>query len=176
MATLAHELRQPLGAIESIAYYLSMVVPRDDPRVLEQLDRLQELVEQSDWILSNGLHLAGEIVLAPESVDFAELVREFLGSRAWPRPPRLELAANHLRADPHLARALVANLVTLVHASNGVVRTSREIALEVESCSSSLGPGGKLSLESARKIAEAHGGTLESHAGAGGIRIRVMLP
>ena len=39
--TIAHQLRQPLSAIESIAYYLSLVLPRDGGPAREQAARLQ---------------------------------------------------------------------------------------------------------------------------------------
>ena len=58
LETIAHELRQPLSAIESIAYYLSLVLPRDGGPAREQAARLQQLVEQSNWILTSALQLA----------------------------------------------------------------------------------------------------------------------
>ena len=51
LRSIAHELRQPLSTIESIAYYLSLVLPRDGGRVHEQLTQVQRLVEQSNWII-----------------------------------------------------------------------------------------------------------------------------
>ena len=36
LETIAHELRQPLSAIESIAYYLSLVLPRESGPAREQ--------------------------------------------------------------------------------------------------------------------------------------------
>ena len=174
MKTLAHELRQPLGAIESIAYYLSMILPQGDPKVGEQLDRLQEMVEQSDWILANVLYLAGDLQISLEMVDVDAIIREFIESRSWNRAPALELGGCMVRADANLQRALIANLITLVHQSDSVVRTLDHM-LEFESAATSLGPGGQLSVESARRIVVAHGGSLDARVDAGGIRIRVML-
>ena len=51
LETIAHELRQPLSAIESIAYYLSLVLPRVGGPSRELAWRLQQLVEESNWIL-----------------------------------------------------------------------------------------------------------------------------
>lgn len=75
---LAHELRQPLSTIESIAYYLELALPDSDPRVLEQLTRLRHLVEQSGWILNDTLSLAKPAMLKPEPVDLDELLSEFV--------------------------------------------------------------------------------------------------
>ncbi len=196
MPDIAHELRQPLSAIESIAYYLTLVLPQGDDKVHLQL---HQLVEQSDWILSNGLHLAEPLTISPEVLDFEELLTEVISSRGWPPDclPRLELAGNLplVRIDPGLGRALVGNLLVLfrqlaTERHPAILRTARTldkvcggIALEMETAApgygseASLGPGGTLSLESARKIAGAHGGSLECIVDPmAGIRVRVMLP
>ncbi len=52
---LAHDLRQPLSAIEAIAYYLEMTLPADQLKARQYLLRLQELVEKSQTILSNAV-------------------------------------------------------------------------------------------------------------------------
>src|ERR1700681_2067534 len=69
LETVAHELRQPLSAIESIAYYLNLVLPQDGSSGRAQAARLQELVEQSNWILSCALQLADPSPLATELLD-----------------------------------------------------------------------------------------------------------
>jgi hypothetical protein len=198
---IAHELRQPLSAIESIAYYLTLVLPQGDEKVHSQLRQLQHLVEQSDWILSNGLRVAEPLAISPEALDFEELLIEVISSRGWPPEclPRLEFAGNLplVRVDPGLGRALVGNLLMLFRqlttgAYPAILRTAstetdrantRGIAFEMETAApgygseASLGPGGILSLESARKIAAAHGGSLESTVDPmAGIHVRVMLP
>lgn len=190
---IAHELRQPLSAIESIAYYLSLVLPRGDEKIQGQLAQLQQLVGQSDWILSNGLHLAEPAAIAPELVNFDELIGEIASARLNEPALRLDLAANLplVRVDPSLCRELIANLLTLFrqladesHAV--VVRTSSHaggMAFDLETsapgyrCETALGPGASLSLASARRIAEAHAGSLECSVDPlSGVRVRVMLP
>ena len=54
---VAHQLRQPLSSIESIAFYLSMVVPHKDEKIQEQLRQIRMLVEQSNRILQRGLNV-----------------------------------------------------------------------------------------------------------------------
>lgn len=202
---IAHELRQPLSTIESIAYYLTLKLPRGDDKVHGQLRQLQQLVEQSDWILSNGLYLTNPLAISPEVLDFEELLTEVISLRGWPPDcsPRLELTGNLplVRADPGLGRALVANLLMLFRqlatASHpAILRTAASldqaqfsqtmsggIALEMETAApgygseASLGPGASLSLECARKIVAAHGGSFECTVDpVAGIRVRVMLP
>ena len=57
-ATVVHDLRQPLSSIETIAFYLSMVLPPGDLKVQAQLARIRELVQESNEILSRtaGAH------------------------------------------------------------------------------------------------------------------------
>ena len=68
MGTLAHDLRQPLSSIETIAYHLSMILPPGDAKVQAQLARIRELVEQSNSILSSALGLAPVTGSAPRAV------------------------------------------------------------------------------------------------------------
>jgi len=75
---LAHELRQPLSTIESIAYYLELALPNTDPRIQEQLTRLRHLVEQSGWILNDTLSLAQSSATRPQLVDLDEILSEFV--------------------------------------------------------------------------------------------------
>ena len=117
MQTLAHELRQPLSAMESIAYYLDLVLDRGDQRARDHALRLHGLVEQSNWILSCALELANERDLVPALVDLTELVTQAIAARLLPgqTPPELILADDlplvHL--DPARGRVLISNLLAL---------------------------------------------------------------
>ena len=51
---LVHELRQPLSAIEAIAYYVEMTMPPDQVQARQQLRRLQELVERAERVLEDA--------------------------------------------------------------------------------------------------------------------------
>jgi signal transduction histidine kinase len=51
---LSHELRQPLSSIESIAYYLEMVLTNAGQEVLDHCAELRRLVEESSWILDDA--------------------------------------------------------------------------------------------------------------------------
>jgi signal transduction histidine kinase len=55
---LVHDLRQPLSAIEAIAYYLEMLLPSGQLDARRQLARLRELVGQSGEILSDAAEVA----------------------------------------------------------------------------------------------------------------------
>jgi signal transduction histidine kinase len=195
LRVIAHELRQPLSTIEAIAYYLSLVLPRDgDGKIHEQLDRLQQLVEQSNWILSNSLLLSEPLASSPEQVDLGEVILQTLASRPLSIDPPLgvDLDGNLplICADAGLARALIENIFTLFrqHSSAAhpvTLRTSVygggvliEMSTSMPGIHSevALGPGAALSLESARRIVAVHGGSLQFEAdAANGIRLRAVL-
>ena len=188
LETIAHELRQPLSAIESIAYYLSLVLPRDGGPAREQAGRLQELVEQSNWILTCALQLADATPLAPQAVDLETLVRQVADSTI-----RLELAGRLplVRLDPGRGRALLENLLLLFRQvasdlhpvrirtamSDGGVLLTMATAVPGHRSEAGLGPGCGLSIESARRVVVLHGGAFRIHVDAvSGVGVEVMLP
>ncbi|HLX45993.1 MAG TPA: hypothetical protein VKR43_21260 [Bryobacteraceae bacterium] len=195
LRVIAHELRQPLSTIEAIAYYLSLVLPREeDGKIHEQLDRLQQLVEQSNWILSNSLLLTEPMACSPEPVDLSELITQTLIARPFSINPPLGVNFDDglpfIHADPALARALVENVFTLFRqhssAAHPVSWRMRAhgggVLLEMSTTTpdilseAALGPGAALALESARRIVAAHGGSLQFEVNpVSGIWMRVGL-
>ncbi len=190
LETIAHELRQPLSAIESIAYYLSLVLPRDGGPAREQAGRLQQLVEQSNWILTSALQLADASPLAPQLVDLEELVTRAVGEDF---AVRLELAGGLplVRLDPGRGRALVENLLLLFRQvasdlhpvrvrtakSDSGVLLAMTKAVPGYRSEAGLGPGCGLSIESARRVVALHGGTFRIHVDAvSGVGVEVVLP
>jgi K+-sensing histidine kinase KdpD len=195
LETIAHELRQPLSAIESIAYYFSLVLPRDGGPVREQAWRLQQLVEQSNWILTSALQLADPRPMAPQLVSLEELIIQAVTARALHNDPaiRLDLAQELalVRLDPGRGRALLENLLllfrqlssdlhpTCLTTSMAEGRACLGIATAAPGYRSetSLGPGCGLSIECARRVIEAHGGTFSIHVdAASGVSLKVVLP
>ena len=187
MSGMAHELRQPLSSIESIAYYLGLVLPKTDARAQEHLSRIQELVEQSHWILSSGLRLAaGTEADATVSVDLEEIVTESAPLRNF----NLELAGDlpPIRMDPDQAKTLMQSLLMLFRqiatpAHPVTIRTSVHEGVVVELSSgargyraeSALCPGAGLGIEVARRIAESQGGAFEIAVTPESVRARVRL-
>jgi len=58
---LAHDLRQPLSAIEAIAYYLEMTLPAEQLDARQHLLRVQQLVEDSSAILAKAVTAAAGV-------------------------------------------------------------------------------------------------------------------
>jgi light-regulated signal transduction histidine kinase (bacteriophytochrome) len=80
---LTHELRQPLSALESIAFYLQMTAAgRDATDVSAHLDRLQQMVDSANWVVTDVLHLMQMATPNPEAVDIPELVEDVL-AESW---------------------------------------------------------------------------------------------
>jgi signal transduction histidine kinase len=157
---VAHELRQPLSTIESIAYYLAMFLPATVERAHAQLAVVRQLVEVSLGGSDRSpirLALAGS--LAPLNLDPSQ-VRELAET--------LVMLARQLPCGEDVA------ISTSASASGGA-----EVVLTAPGHSnvSAFGSGSTLGLENARRIIENHGGTLALEAAPEtGIRLRVMLP
>jgi len=190
LGTIAHELRQPLSAIESIAYYLSLVLPRDGGSAREQAGRLQQLVEQANWILTSALQLADAAPLAPQLMDLGVLVTQVTGGDS---AIRLDLAAGlpMVRLDPGRGRALLENLLLLFRQVASDLHPVRVSTAKIDGgvvlafatavpgyrSKGSLGPGCGLSLESARRVVALHGGGFSIHVDAvSGVGVEVVLP
>lgn len=195
MHLIAHELRQPLSTIGSIAYYLTLILPHEDQKIHEQLARLQQLVEQSSWILTNGQQLTETPGMTPETIDLNELILDTIAARsgAGDAQVRLDLKGDRalVKADPALARALLENILMLFRlvsnrehpATLRTLRTPAGVTIDITTSApgfrseAALGPGGALSLECARRIVQRHGGTLDLNVDPStGIRMLVMLP
>ena len=193
LQTIAHELRQPLSAIESIAYYLNLVLPPQNYRAREQASRLQDLVEQAGWILTCALELHNQTPIAPEPVDVEELITQSVLARPSGRgaAPLLHLAGNlaPVRLDPGRGQTLMESLLSLFSQLAGTAPFSVETAASGDGVRLSLtasaagrspgalGPGSGVALACAQRIVEAHGGTLTLQVDpASGIVLTVVLP
>ena len=78
---LAHELRQPLSAMEAIVYYLQLTVV-DDARTRAQIEKLRQLIDQSGSILSDAVHYLQAAPARPERRDLHEALAESAGRLA----------------------------------------------------------------------------------------------
>lgn len=194
LRTMAHDLRQPLSTIESIAYYLTLVLPKEDEKIQEQLNRIQQLVEQSSWIVTSAQQLSEPLRVTRQPFSIEDLIEQIIVDQsATGAGPDLTVDGELplVNADAGLTRALIENLLTLLRGVSTpafpvTVRLRREgggVAIELETGAPgyksevSLGPGATLGIESARRIAAAQGGSFDSAMDpADGVRLRVMLP
>lgn len=203
VGSIGHELRNPLGVIESSLYLLRGRTGEDE-RVTKHLERIGDQVRLSNQIISGLLDMVRDRPLAAERVEVSALLASSTGSIAPPdgvsiavdAPPGLAV-----RGDPvQLGQALVNLLMNAVEASlpRGHVRlTARpeegRVAFAVdddgpgvpesvrarlfEPLITSKAHGNGLGLALVKRVAERHGGSVthEPRAG-GGTRFTLRIP
>ncbi len=202
---LSHELRQPLSTIEAAAYYLAMVVPTADIRVRQQVEKIQQMVCQTNWILSDAIHFLQAAPPRFQPIDLCESISQAIAELAsrdtvsWVCRGGPE---THLvRADPaqaqHLVRTVLAVFRQIAHEYQtltlSVESSESELRLRCVCARTNLGAGQLsdlfepfsphlpagwgLALSSVRRIAEVHGGKAELRAeGDAGVSLTVSLP
>jgi signal transduction histidine kinase len=201
---IAHELRQPLSAMEAIVYYLHLTVA-DDPRTRAQIDKLRQLIEQSGSILSDAVHYLQAAPARPERRDLHETLAECLSRLATLDQNLIALDL----ADPfplinfdltqmhHLIatalrfcfrasrRAHPVEITTHVEAQHAIVSFSTLAPhLDIPSPEGLFTPfeehpaaAAGLGLASVRRISETHGGACRLLAGPDSrLTLRVELP
>jgi K+-sensing histidine kinase KdpD len=193
----AHELRQPLSTMESIAYYLELILPEADERGREQLEKLRKLVEQSNWIVTNAIDVVRDTPATPEFLDIAVLLCDVADEMDAPFIElRIPDALPLVRLDPEQGRHLVQNLIIffqqiaaehhpiVVSASSNRDIMTLEMSVQrfagrddaSRAGASGLPAGSGLSLTSIRRIVEANGGAMDVCTGPDyGISVRVRL-
>jgi signal transduction histidine kinase len=180
--TLAHELRQPLSAMESIAYYLDLVLDRGDQRARDHALRLHGLVEQSNWILSCALEMALDLApklepglnldlsqnlsllpnkdnhsLSPVLLDLTELITQSIAAHLLPGQAGPELNfADELPLvvlDPARGRVLIANLLALFERlAEHPHRACVNVAADAEACTVVLEIAAAVDCENPREL------------------------
>ncbi|HZT36750.1 MAG TPA: hypothetical protein VFA28_02545 [Bryobacteraceae bacterium] len=180
----AHELRQPLSTMESIAYYLELILPDADERGRQHLEKLRQLVEQSNWIVTNAIDVVRNAPATPEFVDIAVLLCDVADEMNAPLlEMRIPDSLPMVRLDPEQGRRLVQNLITFLRQSadqrypmtvcgsynRDVVSIEASVRRpgkrDAEAHAPDLPAGSGLSLASIRRIVEANGGGVDVYTG-----------
>jgi signal transduction histidine kinase len=202
---VAHELRQPLSTIESIAYYLGMVLPHTESKARLQVTKLQEQIRQINWILADAIHFLQASPPHLQLLDLGEVVSRSLAE--WAQTEGLE-ARLDLGADLPLVRLDLVQLEHLLHnllfffrrvcglGELVTVSTSaapEEVRLQVSSAAGGIDTGdlaslfepfrphqpsgSGLALASVRRIADAHGARIEVQSDPGdALSVTVAFP
>jgi signal transduction histidine kinase len=94
LSQLVHDVRQPLGGIESLAYYFELVLEDCDEELREQCGRLRHLVGQASWMLEDAALAAQAPPGQAPPLGLNEMVTSVGELLAWreERPLRLSLA------------------------------------------------------------------------------------
>jgi two-component system sensor histidine kinase HydH len=203
VGSIGHELRNPLGVIES-SLFLLRGRTGDDDRAKKHLDRIGEQVRLSNQIITGLLDMVRDRPLPRQTVEVAALLGR--AGDAVARPPGVSLATDSpeglaVRGDPvQLGQALVNLLTNAVQAvgAGGAIRLAARaegglVALDVEDDGPGVDEavrgrifeplittkehGNGLGLALVKRVAERHGGSVahEPRAG-GGTRFTLRLP
>ena len=203
VGSIGHELRNPLGVIES-SLFLLRGRAGDDDRVKKHLERIGDQVRLSNQIISGLLDMVRDRPLSRETVAVGELLGR--AADAVERPPGVSLAIDaaeglSVRGDRvQLGQALVNLLTNAVQAvgSRGAIRLVARadggaVALDVEDDGPGVDEavrgrvfeplittkehGNGLGLALVKRVAERHGGSVghEPRPG-GGTRFTLRLP
>jgi nitrogen-specific signal transduction histidine kinase len=134
---LTHELRQPLSALESIAFYLQMTVGGGGSDVSAQVERLQQMVDNANWVLSDVLHLLQMAPATPVAVVLEELLEEVLcetwASEGLAVETDIDEALPAMGVDLEQARHLFRSVLHFMRRSVEEPRTVLVVARAVES-------------------------------------------
>jgi signal transduction histidine kinase len=205
-AGIGHDLRNPLGVIATSAFLLRQHLGERataEVRLDRHLSKIAEEVQRADWLLGDLASLRPERPLRRRPTVVAGLLRAAVSSSSLPEEVEIAVSAPEAldaALDPdQMSRALAALLLNASHAMDGRGR----IWLDAEHVGGALhvsvrdtGPGvpadvrarifeplfstkpkaSGLGLALARRVAEAHGGTIALLPSEGGAVFLLRVP
>jgi PAS domain S-box-containing protein len=114
--TIAHELRNPLGAARNAVYYLRRYVATDNPELAEFLQIIDVEVSAADRIINNLLEMSRAKQPIVQAVDLAQAVVEAFGRLKYPGQVSyacsLEPTPFIVHADPAQFQQVLTNLLS----------------------------------------------------------------
>jgi signal transduction histidine kinase len=204
VGSIGHDLRNPLGVIETSLFILQGRLGEDE-RARKHVDRIKEQLDLANGIITNLLDMIRNRPLVAEPVRLADVVAGAVA--AVRRPPGVTLALEGLGAlplvqgDPVQLRQVLVNLLenaAFAAAPAGAVlvrgrRADGLVLLDVEDTGPGVDPATRrrlfeplittkehgigLGLALVKRIAERHGGGVEyADREGGGARFTVRLP
>lgn len=115
-ASIAHELRNPLGAVRNAAYFLKRRAGASDEKLTQYLSIIEHEVETSDRIISNLMEMTRAKLPEKQSVNLGEILQSIIASTPIPENVSIRRTMQPdpftLNADPSQLRQVVSNLFT----------------------------------------------------------------
>ncbi len=106
-ASIAHDLRNPLGTVRNAAYLLKRRLPNSEPRLLDPIQVIEQEVAKANRIITNLLNLTRSGTPKREAVDVGRLVRRVFEDTRNTEAVRFRIA---LSADPFTIQADVGQI------------------------------------------------------------------
>ncbi len=205
-AGIGHELRNPLGVVESSAFLVSRrleALKIDDPGIRRHMEKIVTEVQRSGRTINDLLELARNRPPKRRVIDARAFALEAVPAAHLPPGVKVSVdvpAGLPIDADPdQLARVLTNLLINAGQAMNGggnvVIDAIREPAAAVlrvrddgpgvpselreqvfQALFTTKAKGSGLGLALCRRIAEAHGGTVSLEPSDAGAVFRVRIP
>jgi signal transduction histidine kinase len=202
---VAHELRNPLGAIKNAAYFLKMALEKPDPEVHESIEIIGKEVAISEGIINSILSFARPKQPVMRKTDINDLIKEALSRITMPKNVAVSTewgALPTILADPdQLGQAfgnIIRNAVQAMHeggrltiktqapdaghiavsvADTGAGIPEENIKKIFEPLFTTKAKGVGLGLALTKTLVEGHGGTIKAKSKVGkGSTFTVRLP
>jgi two-component system, NtrC family, sensor histidine kinase HydH len=205
-AGIGHELRSPLGVVESSAYLVSRRLEQlqiSDPSLTKHMDKIAVEVQRSNKTINDLLELARSKPLKRRSIEASEFISQAVATAKLPVAVDVEIAApsgTTLDIDPdQLARVVTNLLINASHAMGGSghiwIEARREGTRSIlivrdegpgvppdlrgrifEALFTTKAKGNGLGLALCRRIAEAHSGTVTLEPSERGAAFKLTIP
>jgi signal transduction histidine kinase len=204
VASIGHDLRNPLGVIETSLYILRGRLAEDE-RARKHADRIKEQLDIANGIITNLLDMVRNRPLQREPVRLAEVVAAARSGLRWPMGVGVELVGlaelPEIEGDAGQLRQVLVNLLenaAFAAAPTGTVTIrgrpeASAVAIDVEDTGPGVDPATRrrlfeplittkdhgigLGLSLCKRIAERHGGeVVYSDREGGGARFTLRLP
>jgi signal transduction histidine kinase len=205
VASIAHELRNPLAVIQNARFYLSRRAPRDEPKWAEYLGIIEQEVNTADCIIVDLLELTRAKEPSKQEVDIVELTRTAFDRVKGAEGVRIEVRVPRepflVLVDPDQMRQVLGNLITnsaqamdgpgrivikaqdrtdhtLINFEDDGPGISPELTDRVfEPLFTTRAKGTGLGLPICRQIIERHGGSIDvGESGGSGACFTIRLP
>ncbi len=203
--SIAHDLRNPLGAVRNASYLLKRRLPADQAPLLDHIAIIEQEVIKADRIITNLLNITRARSPNKEPVDVGAVARAVWKRCVYPEGVRFRIELPEepfiVQADQGQLSQVLSNLIgnaadVLEGEGDCVLEAARESGFDVlivrdtgpgwspevrerlfEPLVTTKTSGTGLGLAICRQIIESHGGTIEAIDGIPhGAAVRIRLP